>query len=66
MKKDPKSGDAYFQMGLAAWSLKEWDTARTAFVQARRLSERYSSQCNSVIALLDDLNKEKAELNASE
>ena len=66
VKKDPKSGDAYFQMGLAAWSLKEWDTARTAFVQARRLSERYSSQCNSVIALLDDLNKEKAELNASE
>lgn len=62
IKIDPKSGDAYFQMGLAAWTLKEWDMARTAFVQAKRLSDSYHSQCSSVIALLDDLNDEKAEL----
>ena len=66
VKADPKSGDAYFQMGLAAWTIKEWDTARTAFVQARRLSERYVSQCNSVIALLDDLDSEKAELKSAD
>lgn len=64
VKIDPKSGDAYFQMGLAAWNLKEWDTARTAFVQAKRFSDRYNAQCSSVIALLDDLNDERAELNA--
>jgi tetratricopeptide (TPR) repeat protein len=60
---DTESGDAYFQMGLAAWTVKDWDTARTAFVQAKRLSERYTSQCNSVIALLDDLREENAEVN---
>lgn len=65
VKIDPKSGDAYFQMGIAAWTIKEWDTARTAFVQAKRLSKRYSSQCNAVIDLLDDLNDEKAELKAA-
>ncbi len=62
VKIDPESGDAYFQMGLAAWTLREWDSARTAFVQAKRLSERYHSQCNSVIALLDDLNEERKEI----
>ncbi len=60
VKIDPQSGDAFFQIGLCAWTLKEWDTARTAFVQAKRFSERYASQCDSVIALLDDLNEEKA------
>ncbi len=65
VKIDPKSGDAYFQMGLAAWTLKEWGTARTAFVQAERLSKRYRSQCNSVIKLLDDLNDEKKEVMAA-
>lgn len=65
VKIDPKSGDAYFQMGLAAWTGKEWDTARTAFVQAKRLSERYRSQCDSVIVLLDNLNDEKTELKAA-
>lgn len=64
VKVYPESGDAYFQMGLAAWTLMEWDTARTAFVQAKRLSERYSSNCTAIIALLDDLNEEKAELRA--
>jgi tetratricopeptide (TPR) repeat protein len=62
VKIDPKYGDAYFQMGLAAWTMKEWDTARTAFVQAERLSEKYKVQSRSVISLLDDLNKEKAEI----
>ncbi len=66
VKVDPESGDAYFQMGLAAWTIKEWDTARTAFVQAKRLSERYHSQCDSVIGLLDDLNSEREELEATE
>lgn len=65
VKTDPESGDAYFQMGLAAWTFKEWDTARTAFVQAKRLSKRYRSQCDSVIDLLDDLNDEKAEVKAA-
>jgi tetratricopeptide (TPR) repeat protein len=60
---DAESGDAYFQMGLAAWTAKDWDTARTAFVQAKRFSDRYTSQCNSVISLLDDLREEKAEMN---
>ena len=65
VKIDPNSGDAYFQMGLAAWILKEWDYARTAFVQAKRLSEKYSSQCNSVIELLDELSEEKKEVMAA-
>ena len=65
VKIDPKSGEAYFQMGLAAWTVREWETARTAFVQAKRLSERYRSQCNSVIDLLDDLNDEMAEVKAA-
>ena len=65
VKIDPESGDAYFQMGLAAWTAKEWDTARTAFVQAKRLSEKYRSQCNSVIGLLDELNEEKAEMESA-
>ncbi len=65
VKIDPKSGDAFFQIGLAAWTLKEWDTARTAFVQAKRLSDKYQSQCNLVIALLDDLNGEKKEIEAA-
>ncbi|MGD9159918.1 MAG: tetratricopeptide repeat protein [Desulfobacteraceae bacterium] len=65
VKIEPKSGDAYFQMGLAAWTAKEWDTARTAFVQAKRLSEKYSPQCDSVIGLLDELNEEKAEVEAA-
>ncbi len=65
LKIDPRSGDAYFQIGLSAWTLKEWDRARTAFVQAKRLSEKYSTQCDSVIDLLDDLNEEKAEVMAA-
>ena len=64
LKLDPRSADAYFQMGLAAWTLKEWDKARTAFVQAKRFSEKYSSQCTSVIELLDNLNDEREEIKA--
>ncbi|MBN1906362.1 MAG: tetratricopeptide repeat protein [Deltaproteobacteria bacterium] len=65
LKIDPQSGDALFQIGLSAWTLREWDKARTAFVQAKRLSEKYSAQCDSVIDLLDDLNEEKAEVMAT-
>ena len=65
VKIDPESDDAYFQMGLAAWILKEWDTARSAFVRAKQLSDKYSTQCNSLIDLLDDLNEEKNEIMAA-
>lgn len=65
VKVNPESGDAYFQMGLAAWTAKDWGTARTAFVRAGRLSEKYRPQCDSVIALLDDLDDERADLKAA-
>ncbi len=64
VKAAPESGDAYFQMGLSAWTIKDWDTARTAFVKAEQLSEKYRVQCSSVISILDELNEEKAEVGS--
>jgi tetratricopeptide (TPR) repeat protein len=52
VKLDPKHGEAYTLMGFAAWSLKDWDAARTAFSDASRVP-KYRAQSRRVIDYLD-------------
>ena len=54
VKLDRKRGDAYTIMGFAAWSLKSWDEARTAFADASRIP-KYQAQANSAIEALKPL-----------
>ena len=51
---DRKRGEAYSLMGFAAWSLKNWDEARSAFADASRIP-KYSAQANGAIESLDKL-----------
>jgi len=54
VKLDRKRGDAYTIMGFAAWSLQNWDKARTAFADASRIP-KYRAQANSAIEALKPL-----------
>ena len=54
VKLDRKRGDAYTIMGFSAWSLKNWDQARTAFADASRIP-KYKVQANSAIEALKPL-----------
>ena len=54
VKVDRKRGDAYTYMGFAAWSLKDWDEARTAFANASRIP-KYKNQANSAMEALKPL-----------
>ncbi len=65
VKLDPKRGDAYTLMGFSAWSLKDWDAARTAFADASRLP-KYRAQSNSAIDVLDRIIDERDEVKAEE
>jgi tetratricopeptide (TPR) repeat protein len=54
VKLDRKRGDAYTIMGFSAWSLQNWDQARTAFADASRIP-KYRAQANSAIEALKPL-----------
>jgi len=62
VKLDPKRGEAYIFMGFSAWSLKDWDEARTAFSNASRIP-KYRTQANSAMEGLDSLIKLRDEVN---
>jgi tetratricopeptide (TPR) repeat protein len=61
VKLDPKRGEAYTLMGFAAWSLMDWDEARTAFADASRLP-KFRVQSNSAIDVLDRLIDEREDV----
>jgi len=54
VKIDPKQGEAWVLIGFAAWNLKKWDKARSAFASASTLP-KYREQANDAVAVLDDL-----------
>ncbi len=54
VKLDPKRGEAYTLIGFSAWSLKDWDEARSAFAKASRIP-KYRTQANSAMEALDKL-----------
>jgi tetratricopeptide (TPR) repeat protein len=54
VKLDRKRGEAYTLMGFAAWSLKDWDEARSAFADASRIP-KYQNQANRAMEGLDKL-----------
>jgi tetratricopeptide (TPR) repeat protein len=54
VKLESKQGEAYLIMGFAAWDLKEWDRAKTAFSYAGK-TRKYRYQAEDAIAILDDL-----------
>ena len=62
VKLDRRRGEAYTFMGFAAWSLKSWDEARTAFSDASRIP-KYSAQAKSAMDALDSLIKLRDEVN---
>ena len=65
VKLDPKHGEAYILMGSAAWSLKDWDAARTAFADASRLP-KYRAQANNMIDYFDRIINERDEVEELE
>lgn len=54
VKLDRKRGEAYTLMGFAAWSMKDWDGARSAFADASRIP-KFSAQAKGAIESLDKL-----------
>jgi hypothetical protein len=57
---DPQYGQAYILTGFAAWNVKQWERARSAFVKASVLP-RFRDQANDAIGVLDDLVTAMAE-----
>jgi tetratricopeptide (TPR) repeat protein len=62
VKLDSKRGEAFTLMGFAAWSLKSWDEARTAFADASRIP-KFRDQANAAIGALDDVIKQRDDLD---
>ncbi len=54
VQMDPKFGDAYILAGFAAWNIKEYTKARSAFAGATILP-KYRAQANDAVSVLDDL-----------
>jgi tetratricopeptide (TPR) repeat protein len=54
VRMDPKSGEAFMVMGFAAWNLKEWEEARSAFSNASQVP-KYREQALQGVAVMDDL-----------
>jgi len=54
VRMDPKSREAFMVMGFAAWNLKEWERARSAFSNASQLP-KYREQALQGVAVMDDL-----------
>ena len=54
VQKDAKQGEAWVLMGFAAWNLKKWDKARSAFASASTIP-KYHAQANNAVVVLDDL-----------
>jgi tetratricopeptide (TPR) repeat protein len=61
VKLDSKHGEAYLLMGSAAWSLRDWDAARTAFADAARIP-KYRAHANDTIDYLDRIIDERDEV----
>ena len=53
-KMDPQYGQAYILAGFAAWNMKQWEQARSAFVKASVLP-KFRDQANDAVGVLDDL-----------
>jgi tetratricopeptide (TPR) repeat protein len=57
---DPQYGQAYVLAGFAAWNMKQWERARSAFARASVLP-KFRDQANDAVAVLDDLMATLAE-----
>jgi tetratricopeptide (TPR) repeat protein len=64
-KMDPKHGQAYILAGFAAWNMKQWEQARSAFVKASVLP-KFRDQANDAVGVLDDLMTAMAEQGKSD
>jgi cytochrome c-type biogenesis protein CcmH/NrfG len=54
VRMDKEKGEAYMLMGFAAWNLRDWEGARTAFANASRVPQHRANALDGV-AVMDDI-----------